>query len=747
MKSTTNIFKLKIIDITCASCVTTIEKILRQVPGVIRAEVNFASKIATVETSNSAVSVLIEAVKQAGYTANEVTTSQDEVAQNDEYQHYKYLLKQSYLAAGVGILLMMITYLPNIPTLDTKEGQVIWIVLGVASLAVLIYSAHDLFFGAWQALKAHVANMDTLIAMGTGVAWLFSMLVVLYPTILPENAREVYFEAALIIIGFIKFGTALEMRTRGKTKETIQKLIGLRPQTARVVRDGKEVDVDLQELIVGDVIRVRPGEKIPVDGVIIEGASSIDQSMLTGEPIPVEKTIHDKVVGGTVNKTGTFLFRSTSIGNDTVLARIIEMVTRAQNSKPALARLADVISSFFVPAVIVIAIITALIWFNIGPQPKLAYMCVTFATILLIACPCALGLAAPLSIMAGVGKAAEFGVLIRNGDALQKTRQLTTIIFDKTGTITEGKPRVTHIIALSSWNENDIVQFAASVEQGSEHSLAESILNSAKSKELVLYPSKEFKAFPGFGLSALINGKNVLLGNMKLMTQQHISLTDFTVHVEKLYEEGQTIVYLAIDNQLAGFIGISDTIKPEAKYAIQRLHQLGLKTLMLSGDHQKAALTIAHQAGIQEVIAEVLPVEKSEKVIELQAQGEIVGMVGDGINDAPALAQADVGFAIGAGTDVAIESADLILMGHSLHGVVDAILVSRATIRNVKQNLFGAFIYNVIGIPIAGGILYPFFSILLNPIMAGAAMALSSLTVVLNANRLRLFRVHRGSSS
>src|SRR3990167_2486649 len=666
-------------------------------------------------------------------TTKETKTAENKI-QHDEYQHYRHLLQQSYWAGGVGIIFMIMTYLPMMPTIHTQIGQMIWIILGIFSLGVLIYSAHDIYTGAWKALKAHVANMDTLIAMGTGVAWLFSMLVTFFPTMLPENAREVYFEAALIIIAFIKFGAELEIRTRGKTKETIQKLIGLRPKTARVVRDGKEIDIDLQELVVSDVIRVRPGEKIPVDGVIIEGHSSIDQSMLTGEPIPVEKTIDDKVVGGTVNKMGTFLFRATGIGNDTVLARIIEMVTRAQNSKPALARLADVISSFFVPAVIVIAIITALIWFNIGPQPKLAYMCVTFATILLIACPCALGLAAPLSIMAGVGKAAEFGVLIRNGDALQKTRQLTTIVFDKTGTITEGKPRVVQVIALSSWEEKDILHFAASLERGSEHSLAEAILMAAKEKGLALDQSKEFKAFPGLGLSAVVNGKNILMGNMKLMMKQNIASDEFIYRAEKLFAQGQTVVCVAIDNQPAGLLAISDTIKPEAKSAIERLHHLGLKTLMLSGDNKQAALFIAQQAGIKEVIAEVLPTEKSEKIIELQTRSEIVGMVGDGINDAPALAQADVGFAIGAGTDVAIESADLILMGNSLHGVVDAILVSHATIRNVKQNLFGAFIYNVVGIPVAGGILYPLFGLLLNPIMAGAAMALSSLTAVVNAN-------------
>ena len=525
---------------------------------------------------------------------------------NEEQKHYQHLLKQAILAGGVGILLMILSYLPFISTIDSPKGQIIWGLFGVISFIVLLYTAYDIYLAGWKTFKAHTANMDTLIAMGTGVAWLFSMLVVLIPTLLPAGGRAVYFESALIIIGFIKFGAALEMRTRGKTKEAIQKLIDLRPKTARVVRHGKEMDVDLQEVIVGDVIRVRPGEKIPVDGVISEGHSSIDQSMLTGEPIPVDKTVKDKVIGGTLNKTGTFLYRATGVGHDTVLARIIDLVNQAQNSKPALARLADVVSSFFVPAVIIIAIITAILWYDFGPEPKIAFMCITVATVLLIACPCALGLAAPLAVMAGVGKAAEMGVLIRNGDALQKTRQMTTIVFDKTGTITEGKPRVKAIFAVSPMHENEVLTLAASLEQGSEHSLAEAILAAAKERALNLSTVEAFRAFPGFGISATMNGKNILLGNQKLMAQHAIALEMLLPQAEVLLAQGQTIVYVAVEKAAAGFIAIFDTIKPEAKTTIQRLQSMGLKTVMLSGDQSKAAHYVAMQVEINEVMAKII---------------------------------------------------------------------------------------------------------------------------------------------
>lgn len=737
--TTSSTYRLKILDMSCASCVRTIENALRALPGITDVVVNFADKTATVEGITS-VPTLIEAIKQVGYTAKELKLTVEETDTTDEEQYYKQLIKESFVAGGFGIFLMILGFIPSFPTVSSLSGQIIWALLGLITFAILMYTAMDIYRGAWKAFKIHVANMDTLIAMGTGVAWLFSMMVTLVPTLLPEHTRAVYFESALIIIAFIKFGSALEMRTRGRTKETIQKLLDLRPKMVRVLRNGVEIDVLLQDVVVDDIIRVRPGEKISVDGIITEGHSSVDESMLTGEPIPVEKTVNDKVIGATLNKTGTFLFKATGVGNDTVLAHIIEMVNRAQNTKPQLARLADAISSVFVPVVIAIAIITAALWYDFGPEPKLVYMCVTVATVLLIACPCALGLASPLAVMAGVGKAAELGILIRNGDALQKTRNLTSIVFDKTGTITHGKPSLTTIKATSPWTEDEILLLAGSMEQGSEHPLADAILNATKERNMILHSTENFKAYPGFGISAKVKGKALVLGNQKLLQQLNIPMQSLAKQAEDFAAQGETIAYLAVDNQLAGFLTVSDHIKSDAKKAIYALQTLGLKTVMLSGDQRKTAEYVAKQIGIDTVIADVLPTQKAEKITELQKQGARVGMVGDGVNDAPALAAADVGFAIGAGTDIAIESADLILMNNSLMSVVDSIAISRATVRNIKQNLFGALIYNSLGIPIAAGVLYPFTGMLLNPMIAGAAMALSSLTVVLNANRLRFFK-------
>ena len=746
-RPTPRTYRLKLTDLSCASCVRTVSEALQAVEGVTKVTINFADKSAEVESVTEAAA-LIAAIAEAGYTAKEIKSAQDEAdIETEERTEYLRLFKQSFVAGVIGVILMILTYLPAMPTVSSPTGQGIWVVIGVLTFIILLYTAGDIYRAAFKSFKAHVANMDTLIAMGTGVAWLFSMAIALFPAFLPEETREVYFESALIIVAFIKFGSALEMRTRGKTKETIKKLMHLQPAKARVVRDGEELTISLDEVHAEDVIRVRPGEKIPVDGVIIEGHSSIDQSMLTGEPIPVEKSVDDKVIGGTLNKSGSFLFRATGVGNETVLARIIEMVNRAQNMKPSIARLADVVSAYFVPFVMIIAIITATIWYDVGPIPKLAFMCVTTATVLLIACPCALGLAAPLAVMAGVGKAAEAGVLIRNGDALQKTRQMTAIVFDKTGTLTEGKPRVNAIVPAPLWDEEKVLNFAASLEQGSEHPLADAILQAAKEKNITLAKVDGFNAIAGHGVSARIANESILLGNQKLMREQHIPLDHLIDEAERFLSQGKTVIFLAHQDKAAGFIVVSDTIKRDAKEAILRLKAMGLRTIMLSGDQEKAARFVANEIGIEDVIAEILPDEKAAKIAALQQEGDIVGMVGDGINDAPALAIADVGFAIGAGTDIAIESADLILMGQSLHGVANAIQISNATVRNIKQNLFGAFIYNILGIPIAAGIFYPFTGLLLNPMMAGAAMALSSLTVVLNANRLRLFKLPKEARS
>ncbi len=732
--------RLSISGMSCAGCVTTVENALKGVPGVTEATVNFAEHTATVSGAAD-TNTLIQAVVDAGYGAAEMrgveTEAEKEAA---EFAHYRKLLRQSAVAALVGAPLLISDLLGWLPELATVGGQAFWLAAGGATLFVLVYAGKHFFTGAWKAFRNHNANMDTLIALGTGTAWVYSMLVAAFPTIVPSLARHAYFEAAAIIICLVNLGSALEMRARGKTSEAIRRLIGLQPKTARVIRDGDELDVPIEDVGLGETLRVRPGEKIPVDGELIDGHSSVDESMLTGEPMPVEKKVGDEVVGGTINKTGTFLYKATRIGKDTALAQIIEMVRQAQNAKPAIGRLADKISAVFVPTVLIIAVVTFLAWFDFGPEPRASYMLVTTMTVLIIACPCALGLATPISIMVGVGKAAEYGILIRNGEALQQAGKLTTVMLDKTGTVTEGHPTVTALRPASGWDEDRLLAVAASLETGSEHPLAEAIVEAAKAKGQVLSSVTGFQAIAGHGVAGEIDGKSALFGNIKLMRDHNIDLGDLPAQAAALANEAQTPMYLAVDGQAAGIVAIADPIKPDSKPAIQRLHAIGLKVVMVTGDNRATADAVARQLEIDEVFAEVLPQDKAEKVALLQSRGEIVGMVGDGINDAPALARADVGYAIGTGTDVAIESADVTLMRGSLHGVADAIGISLATVRNIKQNLFGAFIYNTLGIPVAAGVLFPFTGLLLNPIIAGAAMAMSSVTVVSNANRLRWFK-------
>ena len=732
--------RLSISGMSCAGCVATVENALKSVPGVAEATVNFAEHTASVR-GEVAVSMLISAVKQAGYDAAELRGIDDETEKEAaEFAHYRALLRKFAVAAAVGFPLFVAEPLDWLPHLATPPGYAFWSVTGLATLFVLVYSGGHFFRGAWKSFRAHNANMDTLIALGTGAAWVYSMLVVVFPGIVPSLARHAYFEAAAIIIALINLGQALEMRARGKTSEAIKRLIGLQPKTARVIRDGKELDIPISEVGLDETIRVRPGEKIPVDGVIIEGHSSVDESMLTGEPMPVEKKTGDEVVGATFNKSGSFLFQAKRIGADTALARIIEMVRRAQSSKPAIGRLADKISAVFVPSVLIIAVLTFLAWFNLGPDPRLSFSLVATMTVLIIACPCALGLATPISIMVGVGKAAEYGILIRNGEALQQAGRLTTIVLDKTGTVTEGRPTVTALVPAAGWDESKLLTMAASIETGSEHPLAEAIVSAARAKGIKLSAVNGFEAITGHGVSATMEGRKILFGNARLMAKHKIDLGNLPKRAEQLAAQAQTPMFLAIGDTVAGIVSVADPVKPDSKAAIARLHAIGLKVVMITGDNRATADAVAREVGVDEVMAEVLPGDKAEKVSGLQARGEIVGMVGDGINDAPALAQADVGYAIGTGTDVAIESADVTLMRGSLHSVADAIAISRATVRNIKQNLFGAFIYNVLGIPIAAGALYPFTGLLLNPIIAGAAMAMSSVTVVSNANRLRFLK-------
>ena len=581
--------------------------------------------------------------------------------------------------------------------------------------------------------------MDTLIALGTGAAWVYSMAVVLFPGAVPVLARHAYFDTAVVILALINLGSALEMRARGKTSEAIKRLIGLQPRTARVVREGREIDVPIEEVGLEETVRVRPGEKIPVDGVVIEGHSTVDESMLTGEPVPVEKGPGDEVVGGTLNKSGSFLFKAKRIGKDMALARIIEMVREAQNSKPAIGRLADRVASVFVPAVLVIVVLTFLAWFNFGPEPRVSYALVTAITVLVIACPCALGLATPISIMVGVGKAAEHGILIRSGEALQRAGSLTTVVLDKTGTLTLGRPRLTAIEAADG-AEDELLRLAASLEAASEHPLAEAVVEGARERGIEPGPVEGFAAETGRGVRGRVAGREVLIGNQAFLEAAGIAPGALAERAEALAADAHTPLFVAVDGAAAGVLGISDPVKGDAAAAVRAMHRAGLKVVMVTGDHRATAEAVAARLGIDEVRAEVLPADKAERVAEFQARGEVVGMVGDGINDAPALARADVGFAIGTGTDVAIESADVTLMRGSLFGVLDAILISRATVRNIWQNLFGAFIYNSLGIPVAAGVLYPFTGMLLNPMIGGAAMALSSVTVVSNANRLRWFR-------
>lgn len=733
-------YRLSIGGMSCAGCVASVETALNSVPGVEEASINFAEHTALVK-GDVDIADVIKAVKLASYDAAELKGGDEEEQEKEaaEFAYYRALLKKAGVAALVGVPLFIGGMSGFFPEIDAENGQLTWLILGFLTLGVMIYSGKHFFTGAWKSFRVHNANMDTLIALGTGSACLYSFVIVLFPDSVPSLARHAYFEAAVIIIGLINFGSALEMKARGKTSEAIKRLIGLQPKTARVLRDGKEVDVAISGVGLDETLRVRPGERIAVDGVIIEGHSSIDESMLTGEPMPVEKNVGDEVSTGTINTSGTFLFTSKRIGSDTVLAQIIDMVRQAQSTKPAIGRLVDKVASVFVPVVLIVSVITFLIWFNLATDNAASYALVTTMTVLIIACPCALGLATPISIMVGVGKAAEMGILIRNGDALQQAGKLTTIVLDKTGTVTEGKPAVTDVLLASDVDENDLLSLAASIEAGSEHPLAAAIVNHAKEKDLVLLKTSSFEALTGKGVTGVIDDQVILFGNTSLMQSHRVDISQLESQAQQLSQQGRTSMYLALAGKLQGIIVVSDPIKKDSIEAIKRLHNLGMKVVMLTGDNQHTAAAVAKQVGVDEVIAEVLPQDKSAKVTHLQEMGEQVAMVGDGINDAPALAQANVGFAIGSGTDVAIESADITLMGGSLHGVADAIAISRATLSNIKQNLFGAFIYNSLGIPIAAGILFPFFGILLNPMIAGAAMAMSSVTVVSNANRLRFF--------
>ncbi|MBI3015648.1 MAG: copper-translocating P-type ATPase [Candidatus Tectomicrobia bacterium] len=739
--------------ITCASCVTKIENALLVTPGVLKASVNVGTEEAEVEYLPGAadLSSVKAAVGAAGYEVAEAPPPGGPEEVDKEAQardrEYRDLMHKWWFGAAVGIFTMIFSYPWLFPLLrdwfprGSPQLRYIWVGMGVASLAVLLYSGNQFFTGAWQAFRHRSANMHTLIAMGTGIAWIYSTIALLFPQIFPASEfTEVYYDVTVVVTALVVLGLAMELKAKGRTSDAIKKLVGLQARRARVIRDGSEVDIPVEEVLVGDVVVVRPGEKIPVDGEVIEGASAVDESMVTGESLPVEKQVGDEVIGATINRTGAFRFRATKVGKDTALANIVRMVKDAQGSKVPVQRIVDVVSGYFTPSVAILAILGFMIWYTFGPEPRVVYALIVAVTTLIIACPCALGMATPMSLTTGVGLGALNGILIRGGEALQTAQKLQTIILDKTGTITYGKPVLTDAVAVGRFREEELLRLAGSVEKSSEHPLASAIVEGATSRGLTLLDPQAFRAIPGHGIEAMVEGRELLLGNLKLMRDRKISLDSLEARSVQLADEGKTPMYVAVDGEIAGIVAVADTVKEDSKSAIQALKTMGLEVVMITGDNERTAGAIARQVGIERVLAEVLPQDKAFNVQKLQLEGKQVAMVGDGINDAPALAQADVGFAIGTGTDVAIAASDITLIKGSLRGVVTAIQISRATMRNVYQNLFGAFIYNALGLPIALGVLYPFFSILLSPLLAAIAMSFSSVTVITNANRLKRWR-------
>jgi Cu+-exporting ATPase len=740
--------KIGIENLRCASCVKFIEDELKSTKGVLNATVNIATQEATVDylPQNTTLAELNKAIETWGYKPR--TALSDAPVDKQEEAHaseYSRLMKMFWFAAIISVPVLLFAYPQYVPVIRDLSMETIrwsWILSAVATLPVLFYSGYDFFTGAWAAFKHRSANMNTLIALGTGAAWLYSTFAIAFPTIFPEGTSEPFYDVVSVVIALVVLGQALELRAKGQSSSAIKKLLGLQAKTARVIRDGKEMDISVEEVLVGDVIQVRPGEKIPVDGVIVEGSSAVDESMLTGESMPASKKMGDEVIGATINKTGAFKFRATKVGKDTALAQIVKMVQDAQNSKAPIARLADTVSGYFVPIVMILAVWTFVAWFAFGPQPQLVYALVTSVTVLIIACPCALGLATPMSLMVGIGKGAEHGILIRSGEALQNARSLNIVVLDKTGTITKGQPELTDVILgeQSSVDSDQLLKLASSVEKVSEHPLAQAIVDGAQARKLELAEVKDFEAIPGHGVSAKVENKNILIGNLKLMNRENIALGSLEEKSKSLADDGKTPMFISIDGKAAGIIAVADTVKEDSAEAIAVLQKMGIEVVMITGDNRRTAEAIARKVGITRVLAEVLPEDKANNIQQLQAEGKQVAMVGDGINDAPALAQADVGLAIGTGTDVAIEASDITLIKGSLKGVVTAIEVSRATMTNIYQNLVGAFFYNTLGVPVAMGLLFPFFGVLLSPLIAGAAMAFSSVTVVGNANRLRGFK-------
>ena len=735
-----------------------LENHLSKQSGVVKANFNLATMQVSVEylPNTSDARVIRLAIEDFGYKVREVSGTGASGEDSLEHAHaleYTELKRKFWIAAVLSLPVLVIAMSHGTIEFLNFPG-VNWLQLAL-TIPVVFYCGAQFYLGAWAAFRHRAADMNTLIATGTGAAFIYSVLATVFPSFFINGTGQtmnmpgmgamsnvpVYFEAASVIIALILLGRMMEARAKGQTGAAIKKLVGLQAKTARVVRDGVEIEIETEEVVPGDIVQVRPGEKIPVDGVVTEGSSAVDESMLTGESIPVEKKQGDEIFGATINKTGAFSFKATKVGKDTALQQIVRLVQDAQGSKPPIAKLADTISGIFTPIVICLAIATFVIWFiAASPEVRFTMALVNFVSVLIIACPCALGLATPTAIMVGTGRGAENGILIKGGDSLETAHKLNTIILDKTGTITKGEPSLTDVITVDGMSENDFLKIVAAAEKSSEHPLAAAIVRGAESRNLTFEKTENFNALEGRGIEAKVSGRNLLLGNLRLMNERKISLGGAEATVEKLATEGKTPMFAAIDDKYAGIVAVADTIKPESKEAIRSLQNLGLEVVMMTGDNRRTAEAVAAEVGIKRVLAEVLPEGKSAEVKKLQAAKKIVGMVGDGINDAPALAQADVGIAIGTGTDVAIEASDITLIRGDLRGVVTAIALSKATIRSVKQNLFWAFIYNVIGIPIAAGLLYPIFGILLSPILASAAMSLSSVSVVANSLRLRSFK-------